>query len=130
MADDYTRAGETFRADDIGGKKHPASAVFEHLWTPVPAGSAGARTFTVDATAGGIALVPPTGATHAIVRIETADVVYVDDGTTTVTATDGNGYILAGEAIVVRIPNLANFKMIRKGGTSAKAWVSFYRVDQ
>jgi hypothetical protein len=106
-----------------GGEKVQVAFLGEMLWTPIATSTAGQRKFTVSTTA--VALNPPAGALFAQVAIEAADVVYRDDGGTP-TASDGNGYLTAGYSVIVKIPTLANFKMIRKGAVDAVAWVGFY----
>jgi hypothetical protein len=113
---------------DIGGGVLAEALLLGELqWVPVATTTGSQRKFTVSTTA--VALNPPsnpgTGPMFASLTVETADVVYRDDGTAP-TASDGNGFISAGYTAIVKIPTLANFKMIRKGATDATVWVGYY----
>ena len=79
---------------------------------------AGRERLTVDATAGGVSLTKPAGAKFANLRLETAQVRYTLDGSTAPTAAIGR-ILEVGEVLVLESKEeIANFAVIRTGGTS------------
>lgn len=120
MADNISISGAIVRTVDTAGAEQQVVRTGPHRKT-----ARGYEKITVAGTA--VALTPVASATHALVRVETADIMYRDDGTAP-TAADGM-FLLAGEAVDVAITTLANFKMIRKSATSATAYVLYYSYD-
>ena len=115
----------TLRAIDLGGAVHAqVTGVFETPEAPVdPTG--GAVRYNVDSSPA-VALDPPNAAARfARVRVyetggpvaENRRLYYRTDGTTpTSDGANAFGYLLHGETILVRLANIANFKMIADAG--------------
>lgn len=78
------------------------------------------QTLTVDNTSGGVSLTASyyAGARYAMCRLETAEIRYTKDGSTT--PTDAVGMLMEPmEFIILENANqIKNFKAIRTGGTS------------
>jgi hypothetical protein len=71
-----------------------------------------------------VTLTPPSGATHALVFVESNPVRFYDDGSTPTTA---NGAPLAaGSALELDMAAFTNFKMIAQVGTAIVS-VLYYR---
>lgn len=87
---------------------------------------------TIDDTAGGIGLtsskltsIPPPK--KAIITVESAQLVYMLDGSTTVTSSVGHVANPFDSIVLEGKSQLDNFKAIRKGTSSAKISVTYLR---
>jgi hypothetical protein len=86
----------------------------------------GCQRLTVDATAGGVALTVPLGATLALFRVITAHLAFTDDGVTAPTTTVGME--LYTDDLIWYNGNLNAFRAIRTTGSSATLIVNYYTV--
>lgn len=86
----------------------------------------GTQRITIDATAGGLALTVPLGATLALIRSKAQAICFTDDGVTA--PTSSVGMELAAEEMIWYNGNLNQFKAIRRDGSSATLLVNYYTV--
>lgn len=125
MADDYTRQGSTFRAQDFGSKLFPLVAVTDQPEV-IPSLTGATLVYTIDDSPA-VALDPPdAGARLGFIRVwhatqdGTKRLYYRGDGTApTADGANAEGYLLHGEARMVRMPAAwTNFKMISETGAA------------
>jgi hypothetical protein len=125
MADNTTvtpGAGEVLRTKDLGGVK--AQAMFQGEWPPsaIPLSAASSH---VTAVGGSSVPLPniPGNATHALVSVESADIRWLDTGTTP-TATIGMPLVAGSYFWISGRNRIVNWKMISAG--SASVTVTYY----
>lgn len=131
MGDDYTRQGDTFRAHEIGGKKHPSVAVVEAREI-VPTLSGATLVYTVDDSPA-VALDPPDATADVCwIRVwhatqdSTKRLFYRRDGTApTANGANAEGYLLHGEGRLVKLAALADFQMISETGAAHTVYAEF-----
>ncbi len=128
MADDYTfkdAAGtsRTARADEINSKLIPFIGVITAIPTPV----AGNQTITTVGTGSDTTLTVPSGATHALIGVNTGggDVRFWEDGSSP--SSTAGLLIQAGET--AEVTNIANIKLRSTTGT-VTIQVAYRRYDQ
>lgn len=87
----------------------------------------GHQQLTVDATAGGVSLTIPKGASSAFAQVTTAPIYFTLDATT---PSSTNGHNAASGDSITLNSTLSKVRMIRNGGVSAVVNISYYRDAQ
>lgn len=83
--------------------------------------------YNLSVTGSQIALTRPAAATLAVVEIRTAPIYWVHTPSSTASATVGQSLAIDGVLYLWGKDQINGFRMVRQGGTSAAAFIHYYR---